>query len=298
MTIITISSGAYSHGDEVAEKVAERLGYSTLSREAIVEASKKYHVPEEKLEAAIHDAPSLLQRFSPEKQKRIDYIEAEVLAAFAKNNVVYHGYSGHFFASNIPHMPVEVLAYLQNENVNYNGFAANFFESHVTHILNVRIVADFKDRIRLLMHLEDLSRERAAFLLKKDDRQRLAWSRHFYGMDNLDPSLYDLVIHLSKLTVDDAVDTICERAMAPKFNAAPESQQAIENMALAAGIRAALIDEYPRCEVIAQRGSVEIFVRYTLHTDATIADKITEKVLNMPGVEKATVILIPSVVFT
>ncbi|MDR3629190.1 MAG: cytidylate kinase-like family protein [Desulfocapsaceae bacterium] len=298
MTIITISGGLYSNGNEVAGKVAERLGYSALSREAIFEAAKKYRISENKLEEAMHDAPSLFQRFSPEKQKYIDYVAAEVLAAFAKDNVVYSGYSGHFFASNIPHMPVEVLAYLKNDNVNYNGFAGRFFESHVTHLFNVRIVANLEDRIHLLMNRQNLSREQAASLLKKDDHERQAWSRHFYGMDSTDLSLYDLAIHINKLTVADAVDAICERAVQPKFSASPDSQLAIENMALAAGIRAALIGDYPRCEVIADGQAVEIFVRYTLHTDAMIVDKITEKVLNMPGVSKVSVILIPSVVFT
>ena len=91
---------------------------------------------------------------------------------------------------------------------------------------------------------------------------------------------------------------ICERATQAKFMASPDSQQLIENMALAAGIRAALLDEYPRCDVIAEGKCVEVFVRYTVHTDVTIADKITDKVLKMPGVSTASVILIPSVVFT
>jgi hypothetical protein len=39
MAIITISRGSYSKGKEVAEKVAEHLGYECLSREVILDAS-------------------------------------------------------------------------------------------------------------------------------------------------------------------------------------------------------------------------------------------------------------------
>ena len=298
MTIITISSGSYSNGKEVAEKVAETLGYRSLSHEVVLTASKRFQIPENKLKQAIHDSPSIFQRFSSEKQKYIDYVAAEVLASFMKDNVVYYGFSGHFFASNIRRMPAEVVAYLKNDNVSYNGFAKHYFESHVSHLLNVRIIANFEDRVFLLMKQKNINQDQAIYFLKKEDHERKAWSRYFYGIDNKDLSLYDLAIHINKLTIADAVDIICERTKQPKFKASSDSQQVIENMALSAGIRAALIDDYPRCEVIADGKSVEVFVRYTIHTDATIAAKITGKVLKMPGVLKASVILIPSVVFT
>ena len=37
MSIITISKGSYSHGKEVAEKVAEKLGYDCIARDDIIE---------------------------------------------------------------------------------------------------------------------------------------------------------------------------------------------------------------------------------------------------------------------
>jgi hypothetical protein len=59
MSIITISRGSYSYGREVAEKVARRLGYSCISREAIVGASEEFNIPEIKLTRALHDTPSI-----------------------------------------------------------------------------------------------------------------------------------------------------------------------------------------------------------------------------------------------
>jgi hypothetical protein len=37
MSIVTISSGSFSHGKEVPEKLAEKLSYECISREIIVE---------------------------------------------------------------------------------------------------------------------------------------------------------------------------------------------------------------------------------------------------------------------
>jgi hypothetical protein len=74
MPIITISRGSYSKGMAVAEKVAQRLGYECISREIILEAFEEFNVPEIKFIRAIHDAPSVLDRLSFEKDKFIGEI--------------------------------------------------------------------------------------------------------------------------------------------------------------------------------------------------------------------------------
>ena len=68
MAIITISQGSYSKGKEVAEKVAEKLGYECISREVILEASREFNIAEIKLVRAIHDAPSILDRIGYRKE--------------------------------------------------------------------------------------------------------------------------------------------------------------------------------------------------------------------------------------
>ncbi|MBW1732092.1 MAG: cytidylate kinase family protein, partial [Deltaproteobacteria bacterium] len=64
MAIITISRGSFSHGKEIAEKVAAKLGYECISREVLIEASEFFNVAEMKLTKSIHDAPSILERMT------------------------------------------------------------------------------------------------------------------------------------------------------------------------------------------------------------------------------------------
>ncbi len=79
MSIVTISRGSYSHGKEVAEKLAQRLGYECLSREVILRASEHFNVPEIKLARAIHDAPSIFDRLTYGKERYIAYIREALL---------------------------------------------------------------------------------------------------------------------------------------------------------------------------------------------------------------------------
>ena len=88
MAIITISRGSYSEGKEVAEKVAAKLGYGCLSREVILDASDRYHIAEIKMIKAIHDAPSILERFGRGKIPFIAYYQSTLTRLVQKDNVV------------------------------------------------------------------------------------------------------------------------------------------------------------------------------------------------------------------
>jgi cytidylate kinase len=223
MSIVIISRGAYSQGKEVAEKLATRLGYACISREIILEASKHFNIPEIKLTGAIHDAPSLLDRFTYGKEQYVTYIREALLHHFQKGNVVYHGLAGHFFVRG------------------------------VSHVLKVRVLADLEDRVAEERRREGSSAKEARALLKHDDEERYRWSYHLYGIDTRDPSLYDLVLHLKPLSAEDAAEVIQCALARPCFQTTPESQKALDNLLLAAQVQAALITEMPsaRVEVVA-----------------------------------------------
>jgi cytidylate kinase len=209
MPIITISRGSYSRGKEVAEKLAQKLGYTCISRDILLEASEQFNIPEIKLIRAIHDAPSILERFTHGKERYVAYIRSTLLKHVQKDNVVYHGLAGHYFLLGI------------------------------SHVIKVRIMADLEDRVQEEMRREKISAEEARNILKKDDDERRRWGIQLYGVDTWDPMLYDLVLHIKSLTVDDAIDLISKAAQLPHFQATPESQRLVDEMAQAAAVEAA-----------------------------------------------------------
>ena len=96
MSVITISRGSYTHGSEVAIKVAQNLGYECISREIILEASDEYNISEIKLMRSIRNAPSFFERYTFAREKYINFIRVPILQHLQKDNVVYHGFAGHF----------------------------------------------------------------------------------------------------------------------------------------------------------------------------------------------------------
>ncbi len=200
MSIITISRGSYYRGREVAEKLAEKLGYECLSRDILLEASEEFNIPEIKLIRAIKDAPSILNRLTRQKERYVAYIRSALLKHVQKDNVVYHGLFGHFFLQDIPH------------------------------VLKVRVVAALEDRVADEVKREGISEAKAREIIMKDDEERRKWALHLYGADWWDATLYDLVIHLKTITVDDAVSLLCHVVQLPGFQTTPESQGVINNL--------------------------------------------------------------------
>lgn len=260
MSIITISRGSYSRGKEVAEKIAQRLGYECVSRDVLIEASDEFNIPEVKLVRAIHDAPSVLDRFTHGKEKYVAYIRAAVLKRVLKDNVVYHGLAGHFFLQDVPH------------------------------VLKVRIIADFEDRVREEMKRENISAEKARYTLKKDDDERRKWSVALYGADTADSRLYDMVLYIKTLTVDDAVEILLQAATRPCFRTTPESMRTLEDLSRAAQVQAAIVAGFPTAKVTARNGKIFVSnVETSLLMEREVTAEVTKLARKVPGVEEVTV---------
>ena len=244
MAVITISRGSFSHGKEIAENVAERLGYDCISREILIEASKDFNIPELKLFHAIHDSPTFLDNIFFRKEKYIAFIQAAVLKSLKKDNVVYHGFAGHFFVQD------------------------------VAHVLKVRIIASMAERVGIVMKRNKFSYDEAVKYIHKIDEQRRKWSQHLYGIETADPSLYDMVINIGKLTIEDAIDIICHKVSLKRFQKTPESQQKIEDLSLAARAKAAIIDKFPSSKVSCQNAVVLV----KIETALSLEDKVCAEV--------------------
>ncbi len=228
MPIITISRGSYSFGKRIAETVAQKLGYACIARETLIEASEEFNIPGVKLLYTFQDAPSIFDRISSSKQKYIAYIQSAILKRLQKDNVVYHGFAGHFFVKDIPHA------------------------------IKVRVVADLADRAKNLAEENDITEQDAISAIEKLDEQRSKWSRLLYGIDISDPIFYNLVLNIRKISVDDAVDLLMHAASLEIFQATAESQAAMDDLVLAAEVKAALIEVKFDIDVSAQNGAVYV----------------------------------------
>jgi cytidylate kinase len=212
MAIITVSRGTFSGGQQLAERVAEKLGYHCISREEVVaEAARQYGVKEKKLYEVLMKKPGVLERVVGNTTERFRYL-ACVRAALCKeahaDNIVYHGNAGHMLL---------------------NG---------VNHLIRVRVIAGMEFRTAAVMERFHLSREQALELIHKTDEERSIWTMFLYHVDWKAPSLYDLTINLNHIDFNGACDIVCHMAGMKKYQTTPETQKAMDDLVLSSNVKA------------------------------------------------------------
>ncbi len=266
MAIITISRGSYTKGKEIAEEVARKLGYECLSRDILLEASEHFDIPEIHLVRALHDAPSVLERFDHGRERFVAFIENAFLEHVLHDNVVYHGLAGHFFLKG------------------------------VAHGLKVRIIADLENRVRLEMERTGVEEEKARQILKKDDYERRKWALALYGIDTRDPILYDLVLNVGGMAEECAVEIISRAAATPCFATTTESQAALANLVLASQMKVALVDQWPTVRVSVSEGVGYVDLEAQLADSEAVQCRVKALTSKVDGIHTARVNVRPPAV--
>jgi hypothetical protein len=167
----------------------------------------------------------------------------------------------------------------------------------ISHVLKVRIIAELEDRIAVVMERDGVNRKEALRVLANDDEQRRRWSKHLYGIDTSDPSLYDVVLHIMKITVDDAVDIIDHAARLKHFQKTAGSQKAIDDLLLASLVKAKLVDQRPNIEVSADDGRAVVRTVGDLGEAKRLADEMKQLARDIPGLKDLRVDVIPATVY-
>ena len=210
MSIITISRGTDSGGRRLAKCLATSLGYQIISREVLAEAAQRYGVSEENLARGLEQPPSFWDRFRIDRQIYLTVIRATLCQLVRQDNVVYHGNAGHLLLHGIDH------------------------------VLRVRVIAPLASRIRVAMEAHGFDEKAAEAYIHRKDEERVSWTRFLYGVEWRDPSLYDLVLNLEKVTIETACQTIASMVERPEFRLTEESLRQLEDLYVASHVKARL----------------------------------------------------------
>jgi len=233
MSVITISRGSFSGGKTLAECLAEKLGYRCIGRETIVERAAASGVSQQELLDALLKPPGFLERFMHKRYQYLTLFQAALAEEVKNGNVVYHGNAGHLMLK---------------------GAAP---------VLRIRIIAPIEMRLRMVQDRLKLTSHEARDYINKMDEGRKKWTQFLYGVDWEDPTLYDLVVNLEHMDIEEACEAINALTRTRRcFELTPECRRELEDMAVASGVRAALVmnpaTSHLEIEASAKGGQVSI----------------------------------------
>ncbi len=256
MSIIVISRMPYSKGKEIAVKVARHLNHQCLSRDDLAAMSDQFNIPATEILRALHGAPSFMDRFTNGMERYHAFIREALLERLQQDNIVYHGLAGHVFVKD------------------------------VKNILKVGIVANAEDRIQTLMDAKNYSWEKAKALLEKEDKGQSDWAYLRYGIDTRDPKLYDIILHVDSLSIDDTVETLLFLAQKPTFQTTPETRDQIADLLLAAKIQHRLVRYFPKAAVTCEAGKANVRVAIPRLRQDEIMAQIKQMTASIDGINK------------
>ncbi len=213
MAIITIYQGASGSGEELAEALAGSLGCPCVSREVLVEASVRYGIPEAKLSKIVEREPNWWSRFMENLQPYRIALQAafcQIAVAKGQENLVYHGHLGH-----------ELLPDFR-------------------HVLKILLAAPMERRVEQVKARQGFSAAAARRFIDETDRARSHRLMAMFGADWRDPTRFDLVVNLGRMSIDAVKNLISECLRHPDYQMTPASKQAFEDFALASQVKAVL----------------------------------------------------------
>jgi cytidylate kinase len=79
-----------------------------------------------------------------------------------------------------------------------------------TSTLRVRLVGDRADRVRTIARQRGLTEREAVAWVDATENERILFVKRYFKTDPADPHLYDLVLNVSRLSLDECADTIAD----------------------------------------------------------------------------------------
>jgi len=258
MAIITISRGSATSGLMLAEGLSKVLNYKLVRREDVLQGIARFGVAADKLEKILFGPPIYSDDFKHDIRNYIAFFQATLCDYIQKEDVIYVG--------NIGHMMLRDIAC----------------------VLRIRFIAPPEFRVKMLIEHEQMTPEEASAYIEKIDAQRRAWALILYGVDSLNPSLYDLTINLERTSIDTAVDIAATAARHKKLSENGQCINALNNLVMASRARAELAADARTApsdiEVESDAENATVFLKGTLSPD--VIDSASGIAHNIPGVQR------------
>ena len=195
----------------IAECLARTLGFRCIDRDVIVEKAAARGISQYELIEALEKPPSFLDRLRHRKYIYLALIQAALTEEVRTGKVVYHGNAGHLLLKG------------------------------ASPVLRLRIVAPLEFRIKMCRERLKLSTDEAIRYIQKMDADRRKWTQYLYGVDWGDPELYDLVLNLESINIEEACAVLAAFVKQQKcYSFGPSCQEAMNDLALASRIKADL----------------------------------------------------------
>lgn len=244
MAVVLISSLYQGGREALAEALARKTGWPTLSREELQEEARKRGIKVGRLEVAVMKTPAFSERLSREKDLYRSFITSVLSERALEGDLIYTGRAGHLMLPG------------------------------VSHRLRVGLTAPREERISRTSRVLNLPLDKAEQCLDQLDEDIDKWVHWVHQADSRNPGNYDAVFNLENIAVSNAASVVCTMAEMPDFAPTPASTKKLRDLHLTsrAKLRLSLSERTEDADLQVHAEDGVVTVTYPPHQDGLSND--------------------------
>jgi cytidylate kinase len=203
MAVITISRQFGSGGKTLGKMIADRMGYTFADSDILQEIAKEANVSQHWVESFEKEAGTKLSRLisSMVSQRWLDRILKDERGYLDER--IYLDYL------------VLIIAKMADEgDVVILGRGSQYILNDHPDAFHILLIDEIENRIKFLMKHYDLNEKRATRVINNEDKRRMGLYSRLGKKDYDSPSLYHLVINMSRFSLEEAAKIACDMVKA------------------------------------------------------------------------------------
>ncbi|MGD9058347.1 MAG: cytidylate kinase-like family protein [Desulfobacterales bacterium] len=200
MAVITISRQYGAGGKTLGKMIATELEYEFADSEIIAKVAEMANVSTHWVQTVENEAGGKLSRFVSRMVSRplVDKI--------------LKGERGYIDETIYLDYLVLIIAQIADEgDVVILGRGSQYILDDHPEAFHILMIDAFENRVRFMQKNYDMSERRAMRLIRGEDKRRKTLYQKLGKTDYDDPFLYHLVLNMSKLTLEEAKQIVCNR---------------------------------------------------------------------------------------
>ncbi|MBI5521714.1 MAG: response regulator [Desulfarculus sp.] len=259
MSVVTIFSGVFCRGLEVAQTAAAQMGYELVDDQALAaQVSQQGDLSPAKLIKAMTDKPGAFNKFTHEKERAVAALKIGMSQLVARDRVVYLGHGSHLVPAS------------------------------VSNVLRVCLIADLKHRAERARQ-QGLAEKEALARIHKEDEAAHAWVKYLRDKEAWASELYDILLPMDKKNLAEAVNLIVDNAGSELLASTPQALTQAADFQLAARVEMALVGQGHDIRVTAKEGKVLIEINKKVLMLSRLEEDLLRLARAVPGVGEVRV---------
>lgn len=195
--IITISRESYCGADKLAKDLADKIGCKFYDREIISLASQK---------SGIHE-----EHFEDVEKKPTNSILYSVVMGMYSSRGAYVKLDDVLTDDKIYKIQADIIRDMAAQgNCVFVGRCSDYILRNNKNCYNIFLRGDIEDRVKRVISEQNVTEAEAKKIVSRADKKRRSYYNYYTNREWGDISNYDIMLNLSKISENDALDMIVD----------------------------------------------------------------------------------------